>query len=72
MGVRTHPERLAARDGYFSPESVVRRLGNSTVIRFSAAALPFCCRSRIRWSRTTERLGALEVDLLLTIEQDTA
>jgi len=26
---RTHAERLAARDGYFGPESVIRRLGNS-------------------------------------------
>ena len=28
---RTHAQRLAARDGYFSPESVIRRLGNSPV-----------------------------------------
>jgi uncharacterized protein (DUF2236 family) len=28
---RTHLERLRARDGYFSPESIVRRLGNSPV-----------------------------------------
>jgi uncharacterized protein (DUF2236 family) len=28
---RTHAERLAARDGYFAPESVIRRLGNSPV-----------------------------------------
>ena len=27
--MRTHAERLVARDGYFSPESMVRRLGNS-------------------------------------------
>lgn len=26
---RTHAERLVARDGYFGPESVIRRLGNS-------------------------------------------
>ncbi len=32
--MRTHAERLAARDGYFSPESVVRRLGNSPVTPF--------------------------------------
>jgi uncharacterized protein (DUF2236 family) len=32
--MRTHAERLAARDGYFSPESMVRRLGNSPVTPF--------------------------------------
>jgi uncharacterized protein (DUF2236 family) len=32
--VRTHAERLAARDGYFAPESIVRRLGNSPVTPF--------------------------------------
>jgi uncharacterized protein (DUF2236 family) len=32
--VRTHAERLVARDGYFSPESMVRRLGNSPVTPF--------------------------------------
>jgi uncharacterized protein (DUF2236 family) len=32
--VRTHAERLVARDGYFSPESIVRRLGNSPVTPF--------------------------------------
>jgi uncharacterized protein (DUF2236 family) len=31
---RTHFERLRARDGYFSPDSVVRRLGNSPVTPF--------------------------------------
>jgi uncharacterized protein (DUF2236 family) len=31
---RTHHERLHARDGYFSPESIVRRLGNSPVTPF--------------------------------------
>src|SRR5437764_2639773 len=31
---RTHAERLVARDGYFSPESMVRRLGNSPVTPF--------------------------------------
>lgn len=31
---RTHAERLAARDGYFSPGSVIRRLGNSAVTPF--------------------------------------
>jgi len=31
---RTHLERLHARDGYFSPESMVRRLGNSPVTPF--------------------------------------
>jgi uncharacterized protein (DUF2236 family) len=31
---RTHLERLRSRDGYFSPESVVRRLGNSPVTPF--------------------------------------
>jgi uncharacterized protein (DUF2236 family) len=33
---RTHAERLAARDGYFRPESMVRRLGNSAVTPFLA------------------------------------
>lgn len=32
--MRTHAERLAARDGYFAPESMVRRLGNSAVTPF--------------------------------------
>jgi uncharacterized protein (DUF2236 family) len=32
--MRTHAERLDARDGYFGPESVVRRLGNSPVTPF--------------------------------------
>lgn len=31
---RTHLERLRARDGYFAPESMVRRLGNSPVTPF--------------------------------------
>jgi uncharacterized protein (DUF2236 family) len=31
---RTHLERLRARDGYFSPDSIVRRLGNSPVTPF--------------------------------------
>ena len=31
---RSHLERLRARDGYFSPESMVRRLGNSPVTPF--------------------------------------
>jgi len=31
---RTHFERVQARDGYFSPESMVRRLGNSPVTPF--------------------------------------
>jgi uncharacterized protein (DUF2236 family) len=31
---RTHAERLAARDGYFGPESVIRRLGNTPVTPF--------------------------------------
>lgn len=34
MRVRTHAERVAARDGYFAPESLVRRLGNSPVTPF--------------------------------------
>jgi uncharacterized protein (DUF2236 family) len=34
VGVRTHAERVAARDGYFPPESLVRRLGNSPVTPF--------------------------------------
>jgi uncharacterized protein (DUF2236 family) len=28
---RTHAERLASRDGYFAPESAIRRIGNSPV-----------------------------------------
>jgi len=32
--VRTHAERVAARDGYFAPESIVRRLGSSPVTPF--------------------------------------
>lgn len=32
--MRTHAERLVARDGYFGPESVVRRLGNSPATPF--------------------------------------
>jgi uncharacterized protein (DUF2236 family) len=32
--LRSHAERIASRDGYFSPESVVRRLGNSAVTPF--------------------------------------
>src|SRR5690349_9489876 len=31
---RTHLERLQARDGYFSPDSMIRRLGNSPVTPF--------------------------------------
>jgi uncharacterized protein (DUF2236 family) len=31
-GVRTHLERLASRDGYFQPESVIRRVGNSPLV----------------------------------------
>ena len=30
----THAERLASRDGYFSPESVIRRLGNTPITPF--------------------------------------
>ena len=29
---RTHAERLASRDGYFAPESVIRRVGNSPLV----------------------------------------
>jgi uncharacterized protein (DUF2236 family) len=29
---RTHAERLASTDGYFAPESVIRRLGNSPLV----------------------------------------
>jgi uncharacterized protein (DUF2236 family) len=29
---RTHAERLASRDGYFRPESVIRRIGNSPLV----------------------------------------
>jgi len=32
--IRTHAERLVSRDGYFSPESVIRRIGNSPVTPF--------------------------------------
>jgi uncharacterized protein (DUF2236 family) len=31
---RTHAERTASRDGYFSPESIIRRLGNTPVTPF--------------------------------------
>jgi uncharacterized protein (DUF2236 family) len=31
---RTHRERLASRDGYFAPESVIRRVGNTPVTPF--------------------------------------
>jgi short-chain Z-isoprenyl diphosphate synthase len=31
-GGRTHLERLSSRDGYFQPESVIRRLANSPVV----------------------------------------
>lgn len=31
---RSHAERLASRDGYFSPESVIRRIGNTPVTPF--------------------------------------
>jgi uncharacterized protein (DUF2236 family) len=29
---RTHAERLASRDGYFQPESLIRRVGNSPLV----------------------------------------
>jgi uncharacterized protein (DUF2236 family) len=29
---QTHAERMASRDGYFTPESVIRRLGNSPLV----------------------------------------
>src|SRR5947208_13294060 len=31
---RTHAERRASRDGYFAPESVIRRLGSTPVTPF--------------------------------------
>lgn len=31
---RSHAERLASRDGYFAPESVIRRIGNTPVTPF--------------------------------------
>ncbi len=31
---RTHAERLASRDGYFAPDSVIRRIGNSPLTPF--------------------------------------
>src|SRR5881392_2165246 len=33
-GARTHAERLVSRDGYFAPESVIRRIGNSPLTPF--------------------------------------
>ena len=33
-GARTHAERLTSRDGYFAPESVIRRIGNSPLTPF--------------------------------------
>ena len=32
--MRTHAERLASRDGWFAPESVIRRVGNTPVTPF--------------------------------------
>jgi hypothetical protein len=32
--VRTHAQRLASRDGYFAPESLIRRVGNSPLTPF--------------------------------------
>src|SRR5262245_53552901 len=29
---RSHAERVASRDGYFAPESVIRRLGNTPIV----------------------------------------
>ncbi|MGH3021239.1 MAG: oxygenase MpaB family protein, partial [Gaiellaceae bacterium] len=29
---KTHAERMASRDGYFAPESVIRRVGNSPLV----------------------------------------
>jgi uncharacterized protein (DUF2236 family) len=34
MAGRTHAARLASRDGYFTPESVIRRVGNSPLTPF--------------------------------------
>ena len=31
---RSHAKRMASRDGYFAPESVIRRMGNSPVTPF--------------------------------------
>lgn len=31
---RTHAQRLASRDGYFAPESVIRRVGNTPITPF--------------------------------------
>lgn len=31
---RTHAERLRSRDGYFAPESVIRRVGNTPLVPF--------------------------------------
>src|SRR5439155_2569299 len=31
---RTHSERMVSRDGYFAPESVIRRVGNSPITPF--------------------------------------
>jgi uncharacterized protein (DUF2236 family) len=30
--VKTHAERIASRDGYFAPESMIRRVGNSPLV----------------------------------------
>src|SRR5919201_4755847 len=32
LAARTHRERMASRDGYFPPESVIRRLGNEPLV----------------------------------------
>src|SRR5437763_212392 len=34
MRERTHAERVASRDGYFTPESVIRRVGSTPVTPF--------------------------------------
>jgi uncharacterized protein (DUF2236 family) len=31
---RTHAERLTSRDGYFAPESVIRKVGNTPITPF--------------------------------------
>src|SRR5216683_4267048 len=32
--LRSHAERMASRDGFFPPESVIRRVGNSPLVPF--------------------------------------
>jgi uncharacterized protein (DUF2236 family) len=72
---RTHAERLASRDGYFEPESPIRRIGNTPLTPFLGGgpavllqvAHPLVAAGVVRhsdfrrdlWRRLTRTLGAL-------------